>query len=72
MPPRPGPAPGPRRVRRLRAWAPGAPPTEMPAGTGIRLAAERKLVLQVHYYTDEGTVPDQTAVKLRLEDAAPA
>ena len=35
--------------QQIGGWAPGSPPTPFPAGTGIRLAAGSRLVMQVHY-----------------------
>jgi hypothetical protein len=46
-------------------WAPGAGFTSYPAGTGLKLDAGRKLVMQVHYNTLAGVLPDQTSVKLQ-------
>jgi mono/diheme cytochrome c family protein len=48
-------------------WAPGVPATRYPEGTGLRVAAGRKLVLQVHYNLSTGALPDQTKVDLELE-----
>ncbi len=33
----------------LGAWAPGTPPTRYPEGTGVRVAADSVIVMQVHY-----------------------
>ncbi|WP_437841860.1 hypothetical protein [Sorangium sp. So ce1153] len=35
----------------LHAWAPGGGRTEFPAGTGLRIAPDDQLVLQIHYYS---------------------
>jgi mono/diheme cytochrome c family protein len=35
----------------LAAWAPGMPPSDYPAGTGIRIEPGSKVILQVHYNT---------------------
>ena len=48
-------------------WAPGTTATDFPAETGIRLAAGRKAVMQVHYNTVNGVYPDRTTIDLRLE-----
>lgn len=49
----------------LGAWAPGSGAVLFPAGTGIRLAANRGLAIQVHYNTLAGVrTPDQTSLKL--------
>jgi hypothetical protein len=55
-------------------WAPGAGAIDLPAGTGLSIAAAPSLVLQVHYNVANGTGPDETSVDLRLEDdvATPA
>lgn len=47
-------------------WAPGGPATQLPAGTGLRIAGGRKLVLQVHYNMQQGSFPDRTRVGLSL------
>jgi len=47
-------------------WAPGGGFVELPADTGVPLAAGRKLILQVHYNLSNGTFPDRTTVKLAL------
>src|SRR5690606_18927958 len=39
----------------------------LPAGTGLRMRAGRKAVLQMHYNRVHGTAPDQTAIALQLE-----
>ncbi|MFZ9888570.1 MAG: hypothetical protein ACO3JL_13815 [Myxococcota bacterium] len=46
-------------------WAPGSPALEHPSGTGLPLAGNRKLVLQVHYNTAAGSFADLTTVELR-------
>lgn len=50
-------------------WAPGAGATRFPDGTGIRLAADEVMVLQMHYnlLEDDGTA-DSTQVELDLVD----
>jgi hypothetical protein len=53
------------------AWAPGSDVVLYPSGTGIPLAANTKLIMQVHYNTANGTAPDQTAVDLQLEPNVP-
>ena len=50
----------------IAAWAPGVPATEEPAGTGVRVHAGRKLVLQVHYNLAQGVFVDRSRMKLRL------
>ncbi len=50
------------------AWAPGSPPTQFPAGTGLPLNASRPAILQMHYNTTGGTFPDRTTIDLQLAD----
>lgn len=50
----------------LGAWAPGERVARYPEGTGVRLKAGRKLVMQIHYNVKEGAVPDQTSMDLAL------
>lgn len=51
----------------LAAWAPGGRESRFPDGTGVPLAAESRVVLQVHYNLLAGTGPDATEVYLRTE-----
>ncbi|MCA9623653.1 MAG: hypothetical protein KC731_31745 [Myxococcales bacterium] len=55
----------------IGGWAPGTPPTIYPAGTGVRLAAGRKAVLQVHYNTVNGAFPDRTKMDVTLAADVP-
>jgi hypothetical protein len=50
-------------------WAPGTGATHFPEGTGIRIAAGQKLVVQMHYslLEDDGQ-PDQTELRLAFAD----
>lgn len=55
------------------AWAPGINLQKMPQGTGVRLPAGFKVIMQVHYNTlaIDQTQPiptDRTSVDLKLED----
>jgi hypothetical protein len=50
----------------LAGWAPGGGETVFGDGTGKRLAAGSRIVLQLHYNLREGTDPDDTAVRLRV------
>ncbi|WAS90799.1 monooxygenase [Nannocystis punicea] len=56
-------------------WLVGTGPSDkggrLPAGTGLRIGAGRKTVLQMHYNWQNGTAPDQTAVDLTLEPSVP-
>ncbi|MFV2055305.1 MAG: hypothetical protein ACC707_02515 [Thiohalomonadales bacterium] len=55
----------------LAGWAPGTKLTEYPLGTGVKLVAGRKFIMQVHYNlanldTSPGAANiDQTSVKLK-------
>ncbi|AKT40931.1 hypothetical protein [Chondromyces crocatus] len=53
-------------ARWLVGWAPGGRATTYPEGTGIKLEAGRKAVLQVHYNLSNGPMPDRTRVDLKL------
>lgn len=55
----------------VAAWAPGTGATFYPKNTGIRLTAQSRLILQVHYNTlnANGNYTDNTSVKLRLATA---
>jgi hypothetical protein len=56
----------------LGAWAPGSDATVFPDGTGIALAADQVIVMQVHYNTaalEDVPVPaDRSIVQLQLAD----
>jgi hypothetical protein len=54
----------------LAGWVPGSFGTDFARGTGIRLAAGSRLVLQVHYNLD-GTAakPDRSVVELKLNES---
>jgi hypothetical protein len=53
----------------LGAWGPGGTPTTFPEGLGLRLPADARLVVQMHYYGDGDAGDDQTAVGLHLADS---
>lgn len=56
----------------LGAWAPGAFPFLAPEGTGIRIPAGARIVMQVHYHPAGATAdPDVTTLQLRWADAPP-
>lgn len=55
--------------RPVAAWAPGTRLVRYPEGTGVRLLAGRKLVMQVHYNLHQGTAPDSSRIDLELKDA---
>ena len=50
----------------VAAWAPGIRVTKFPAGTGVKLPAGRKMILQVHYNLDAGQGADRTQMDLQL------
>lgn len=50
------------------AWVPGTFGTDYPAGTGIKVVAGSKLVIQMHYNTTTAKpVPDRTSVRVRVD-----
>jgi hypothetical protein len=50
----------------IGAWAPGGAGVKFPPGTGAKLRARSKLVVQVHYNLANGAAADQTGVNLEL------
>jgi hypothetical protein len=57
----------------LAGWAPGGGESVFSRGTGVRLAAGSRIVLQVHYNLraiDTAAGPDDTRVRLRLAPGA--
>ncbi|WP_257462006.1 monooxygenase [Archangium lipolyticum] len=58
----------------LGSWAPGSLGMDYPAGTGMRVAAGSKVILQVHYNTGHGlhggqAGPDRTSVSMKVDTA---
>lgn len=53
----------------LAAWAPGGTEVRYPQGTGVRLASDEQVVLQVHYNLAASNAPDRTTVELRTVGA---
>jgi hypothetical protein len=52
----------------MGAWAPGTPPSDLPAGTGIRMEPGSKLIVQVHYNTVSWDgEPDRTAIDVKVD-----
>lgn len=51
----------------VAGWAPGTPPTLYPEGTGVRLRAGTKFVMQIHYNTVQAIEADRTLIDLRLD-----
>ncbi|MCB9697645.1 MAG: hypothetical protein H6738_12760 [Alphaproteobacteria bacterium] len=54
--------------RQITGWALGTPETWFPEGTGLKLYAGSRVVVEVHYHTHDGAEPDRTQVALALED----
>ena len=50
----------------IGAWAPGSDAVRYPDGTGSRLAAGSRIVMQVHYNLLHGRAPDRTAAVVTL------
>jgi uncharacterized protein (TIGR03437 family) len=50
----------------LTAWAPGARGSEEPAGIGIKLNRQSRVVIQVHYHPGAQPESDQTEIGLRF------
>ena len=64
--------PGISNTSLLAAWAPGTGPQEFPSNVGTALAANTRLVLQVHYHPHgQATASDATAVQLRFTKEPP-
>lgn len=64
---------GPRLQKQslLLAWAPGVPPTRYGEDSGLRIAKNARLVLQVHYHPGPSTVPDKTTIELKTLHTKP-
>jgi len=58
-------------TRWLVGWGPGGSALRLPEGTGLRMHAGRKAILQIHYNQVNGRFPDRTEIDLELEDAVP-
>jgi len=55
----------------LAMWAPGAGAIDLPTGTGVPLAAQRDLIIQIHYNLENGALPDRTRVALAFASTPP-
>ncbi len=54
----------------IGAWAPGGAAGDLPEGTGIGVAAGSKIVLQVHFNSEQdGAAPAQVAMELMIESS---
>lgn len=54
----------------LGGWVPGTPPMQYPAGFGVRLSKDAKLVVQIHY--PAGSVYEVDSTKIRMFFASSA
>ena len=56
----------------IAAWAPGGVPNEYPANIGLPMAANSKLVMQIHYHPAGATgAPDATKFQMRFTAVDP-
>lgn len=55
----------------LGGWAPGARPVLLPDGISMKLPANARIVLQVHYHPNGTTQPDQTQIGVYYSKAKP-
>ena len=63
--------PGFSMVSTLGGWAPGSTPSHLPEGIGMPLAANSRVVMQVHYSALSGvSEPDRTSVGLYFSRGA--
>ena len=55
----------------MGGWVPGKEGRDMPEGTGIAVQAGSKIIVQVHYNTNDETaaLSDQTALLIKVDDA---
>ncbi len=61
--------PGANSAAVIAGWVPGMPANLYPPGTGIPLAGDSAIVMQIHYNTlHAGALPDRTAVELMFAD----
>lgn len=53
----------------IAGWAPGMRGTDLPEGTGIRIEAGARLVVQIHYNLDNAKPrPDRSTLEFKLDD----
>jgi hypothetical protein len=63
-----GPGGNNQRAPWLGSWAPGSEGTDFPPGTGIKMPAGSKLVIQVHYNTSAtAPAPDLTTIDVKID-----
>lgn len=56
----------------IAVWAPGVPPQELPEDTALKIPANAKLVMQIHYHPTGATEIDPgTALQMRQFDGVP-
>ena len=66
----PGGPNGGQGAKWLGAWAPGSLGDDFPTGTGLKVPAGSKVILQVHYnMTNDNGLPDQTSVDFKVDDS---
>lgn len=53
-------------TRWLVGWGPGEGALTLPKGTGLRMHAGRKALLQIHYNQENGIYPDRTQIDMML------
>ncbi len=63
--------PGTSNPSLLVAWAPGAQPVSFAEDTGMKIAKDAMLVMQVHYHPAGGGGDDQTGVEIRRIEGKP-
>ncbi|MBI4483465.1 MAG: ascorbate-dependent monooxygenase [Acidobacteria bacterium] len=57
--------PGIPSIETLGGWAPGSRPQFLPEGVGMKLAAQSRVIMQVHYSATGGSLaPDRTSAAL--------
>ena len=63
---------GTPRFATILQWAPGAKPLELPAGAGIEVLPNSKIVMEVHYSTGgKQPEPDRTRLQVLLSPTKP-
>lgn len=53
----------------LGVWAPGVRVNRYPANTGLKVPANGKMIIQIHYNLQAGPLPDRTTIDLELADS---
>lgn len=52
----------------IGAWVPGSGAQDFPEGLGRRVKGNSRILLNVHYELSAGPAPDQTKLRMRLDD----